>query len=134
MFREFLVYHSNSLEFRAELITLMILSDDKILKCETDIIADISAEIYGKDNNRSKILYEAIQEYHLKIITNNNLGYNELINKISKDIKVNPRYAQKINIEQLDRFKVCMKNEDDKIFHDRVISFLKTLKDDYGKL
>jgi len=45
-FREFLVPHSKSLEFRAELLTLMILSNEKITQCEEDLIKDIATEIY----------------------------------------------------------------------------------------
>ena len=134
MFREFLVYHNSSLEFRAGLITLMILSDGKISKCEIDVIEGITTEIYPENPNRAKILDEAIHEYHQKISTNNDLGYNELINKIAKDIRNSPRFTEKINIEHLNRFRACLELDDEKIFHDRVIDFLVQLKEEYSKI
>ncbi len=134
MFREFLVYHSSSLEFRAELILLMMMSDGKIAKCEEDTIKEISEEIYGKDHDRARLLSETIHEFYEKIITKNGLEYTDLINKISTDIKRNPRFTHKINIEHLSRFRVCVENEEDRIFHDRIIDFLSNLKEEYGKL
>jgi len=134
MFREFLVYHSSSLEFRAELILLMIMSNGKIEACEEEILKDISAEIYGEDRDRARLLSETIHEFHEKIITRNGLEYTDLITKILNDVKRTPRFVSKINVEHLSRFKVCLKEEEDLIFHDRVISFLRDLKEEYGKL
>jgi len=134
MFREFLVYHSSSLEFRAELMTLMIMSDGKIVECEEKLIKVIASEIYGDDKGRAQILSEAIHEYHTKIINRNGLVYNDLVSKIANDIKRTPRYASKIDIEKLSRFRECLDDEENQIFHDRVISFLQELKDKYGEL
>ncbi len=134
MFREFLVYHSSSLEFRAELILLMVMSDGKIEACEEDTIKEISEEIYGSDKDRARLLSETIHEFHEKIITNNGLEYTDLITKISNDIKRAPRFAEKINLEHLGRFRACLTEEEDLIFHDRIIDFLKGLKEEYGKL
>jgi replicative superfamily II helicase len=134
MFREFLVYHSSSLEFRAELMTLMMLSDEKIKECEDTLMKQIASEIYLDDESRARILQETIEEFHDKISSNNGLDYNDLIEKISKDIKKSPRFAEKIEIERLDRFRDCMESEDDKIFHDRIIEFLRELKEESGEL
>jgi len=134
MFREFLVYHSASLEFRAELILLMIMSDSKITACEKKIIMEISKETYPSDNDRARLLAEMIHEFHEKIITNNGLEYTDLITKISTDIKRNPRFVQKINIDQLDRFGACMEDDENRIFHERIISFLKEMKEEHGEL
>ncbi len=134
MFREFLVYHSSSLEFRAELILLMIMSDGKIESCEEEIIKKISEEIYDNDKDRARLLSETIHEFHEKIITKNGLEYTDLITKISNDIKRNPRFVSKINIDHLRRFRSCLTEEEDQIFHDRIITFLIGLKEEYGKL
>jgi len=134
MFREFLVYHSSSLEFRAELILLMIMSDGKIEPCEEEIIKEISEEIYSEDKDRARLLSETIHEFHDKIITKNGLEYTDLITKISNDIKRAPRFTNKINIEHLRRFRTCLKDEENQIFHDRIISFLQGLKEEYGEL
>jgi len=134
MFREFLVYHSSSLEFRAELILLMIMSDGKIEACEEEIIREISEEIYGEDRDRARLLLETIHEFYEKIVTKNGLEYTDLISKISNDIKRTPRFVNKINLEHLSRFRVCLEEEEDRIFHDRIIDFLTSLKEEYGEL
>ncbi len=134
MFREFLVYHSSSLEFRAELILLMIMSDEKINECEEQIIKEISEEIYGKDRDRARLLMETIHEFHDKVVTNNGLDYADLITKIINDIKRTPRFVHKINIEHLKRFKECIDDEEELMFQDRIIEFLSNIKEEYGEL
>ena len=134
MFREFLVYNSGSLEFRAELMTLMMMSDCQIDECEENLIQEIACEIYNEDTSRANILAEAIHEYHAKIIAPNGLSYNDLVAKIASDVKRTPRFTNKIDIVQLSRFRVCLEDEEEQIFHDRVISFLQDLKDEYGEL
>ena len=130
-FREFLVPHSKSLEFRAELLTLMILSNEKITKCEEDLIKDIAAQIYGQNKGRAQVLYETVEEFHTKIRTNNGLEYNDLINKITNDTKKNPRFAKKIDIKLLDKFKKCLKSDEEIIFHNRLIDYLQELRAEY---
>ncbi len=134
MFREFLVYHSASLEFRAELILLMVMSDNHIVECEEKIIKKIGAEIYGENADRARILLETIHEFHDKVVLKNGLDYTDLITKITNDIKRNPRFVGKINIQHLKQFKVCISEEEERIFHDRIIDFLSELKEEYGKL
>jgi len=130
-FREFLVPHSKSLEFRAELLTLMILSNEKITKCEEDLIKDIATQIYGQNKGRAQVLYETVEEFHTKIRTNNGLEYNDLINKITNDTKKNPRFAKKIDIKLLDKFKKCLKSDEEIIFHNRLIDYLEELRAEY---
>lgn len=134
MFREFLVYHSDSLEFRAELILLMVMSNNHISACEEEIIRSISSEVYGEDQNRAHLLRETIHELHEKIVTKNGLEYTDLITKISKDIKRKPRFVDKIIIEHLKQFRPCIKDKENQIFHDRLIDFLQELKEEHGKL
>ena len=130
-FREFLVPHSKSLEFRAELLTLMILSNEKITKYEEDLIKDIATQIYGENKGRAQVLYETVEEFHTKIRTNNGLEYNDLINKITNDTKKNPRFAKKIDIKLLDKFKKCLKSDEEIIFHNRLIDYLEELRAEY---
>lgn len=134
MFREFLVYHSSSLEFRAELILLMVMSDNKIIACEEKVIEKIASDIYRDDADRSRLLLETIHEFHDKVVVRNGLEYTDLITKITNDIKRNPRFVDKINIEHLEQFKACIVDEEERIFHDRLIEFLRSIKDEYGKL
>jgi len=130
-FREFLVPHSKSLEFRAELLTLMILSNEKITQCEEDLIKEIAIQIYGENKGRAQVLYETVEEFHTKIRANNGLEYNDLINKITNDTKKSPRFAKKIDVKLLDKFKKCLSTDDEIIFHDRLISYLEELRAEY---
>ncbi len=135
MFRELLVSHSKSLEFRAELIVLMVMSDNKVSECEQKVIAEISKKIYADDSDRARILDETIHEFREKIISHNGLDYSDLINKINNDIKRRPSLAKKINISSLRGFYACTKDKDERIFYDRIIEFLENLKkESNGKL
>ena len=127
-FREFLVPHSKSLEFRAELLTLMILSNEKITNCEKSLIKDIALSIYGDNRGRAQVLYETVEEFHTKVRKNNGLEYNDLIKKITNDTKKNPRFAKKIDTELLDRFRQCLGDDEEIIFHSRLIDYLKELR------
>ncbi|NPA50981.1 MAG: hypothetical protein GXO02_05065 [Epsilonproteobacteria bacterium] len=133
MFREFLVYHSHSLEFRAKLITLMVLSDDKISECEEEMIKKIAHKIYPKDYNRAEVLVETVHEYYEKIKTQNNLDYESLITEIIKDLKQKPRFVQKIDTNLLREFEKCQTNEEERIFQERIIEFLEYLKKEYSQ-
>jgi len=113
-------------------MTLMIMSDDKIVECEEKLIKEIASEIYGTDIGRAQILSEAIHEYHRKIVNRNGLVYSDLVSKIANDIKRTPRFTSKIDIERLSRFRRCLDDEENQIFHDRIISFLQDLKDQHG--
>ena len=41
MFREFLVYHHSSLEYRAKILTLIVSANGEITDCEKDKLQDI---------------------------------------------------------------------------------------------
>ncbi len=87
-----------------------------------------ACEIYNNDEDRAEILVEAVREYFNKIITNNGLDFEHLVFQVEKETKEVKRFAQKINISQLKKFQRCIYNGDDKIYQQRVISFLERLK------
>ena len=64
MFREFLVYHSDSLEFRAKLITLMIASDSEINECEEKMLKEVAYKTYDYDEERAELLIDTVKEYY----------------------------------------------------------------------
>ena len=132
MFREFLVYHNSSLEFRAKLITLMIASDEVINECEEKLLEEIAHQIYDKDTNRAEILIDAVDEYYNKINTDNGLNFEHLIMLVERETRTTKRFSDKIDIELLSKFSKCLTNEDDIIFHQRIIEFLEGLKREYG--
>jgi len=132
MFRELLVYHNKSLEFRAKTLTLVIALDDKINPCEENILNRVAHDTYPNDDGRADLLIDTVYEYFAKIQTNNGLNYAHLISNVEKDIKDHRRYSKKIDMDILKLFGECLEDEDDKIFHQRMLDFLKNLKEEYG--
>jgi len=131
MFREFLVYHNKSLEFRAKLLTLMVASDNDINPCEDKLLRIIANEIYSNNSDRANLLIDTVYEYAIKIKTNNGLNFEHLIMLVEKETKTVKRFEKKIDIELLNRFSECIDDEDDQIFNKRIIEFLENLKKEY---
>jgi len=135
MFRELLVYHSDSLVFRAKLLTLMVLGNGETINtCEQKKLEEIAQELYPDDHDRAQVLLEAVHEFYDKIAERNNLVYDSLIQSIRDDVKRNPRFAAKIDTPLFRKLKECIPDEDEQIFHERILTFLDDLKDEYGKL
>ena len=130
-FREFLLYHNSSLEYRAKIFTLVVAVNKKITPCEEELLVRTACEIYDNDEERSEILVETIKEYFDKIITNNGLDFEHLIFDVEKETKLVKRFAEKIDIECLMKFQDCIDNEEDRIYQLRVIEFLQGLKERY---
>ncbi len=130
MFREFLVYHHNSLEYRAKILTLMISANGEICECEKQKLKEIAYSIYKDDQDRAELLIDAVNEYHTKIITNNGLDFEHLIQLVQRETKAVKRFCEKIDIEMLMQLHECMDNEDDILFQKRILAFLQNLKDE----
>jgi len=132
MFREFLVYHNSSLEFRAKLLTLLVSANSKISPCEEKILKEIVYSIYNTDDDRAELLLDTVYEYHHKIITNNGLDFEHLIQLVDKEVRETKRFSSKIDIESLTKFLHCtdVKNEEEYLFQQRVLEFLETLKNE----
>ncbi len=135
MFRELLVYHHSSLEYRAKLITLVVSSDGEINECEKQKLKELAYTIYKDDPERAELLIDTVYEYHEKIVTNNGLNYEHLILDIYKETRLNRRFAQKIDIDLLKKMHECIDDEDEeeKIFQERVLEFLQYLKEEFGE-
>ena len=135
MFREIILYHSDSLAFRAKLLTLLVVGNgDTINACEEEKLQEIAQKMYPDDYDRAQVLIEAVHEFYEKITESNNLVYDSLITSIEKDVRENPRFVHKIDIELFRVLKECIDDEDEKIFHERILSFFQNLKDEYGEL
>ena len=132
MFRELLVYHHSSLEYRAKILTLMVSANGDICECEKQKLKEIAHTIYSEDQERAELLLDAVNEYHTKIITNNGLDFEHLIQQVEKETKEVKRFAQKIDINLLMQLHECMDSEDDILFQQRILEFLQGLKDEYG--
>ena len=134
MFREFLVYHHNSLEYRAKIITLIVSANGEICECEKQKLKEIAHSIYGDDVERAELLIDTVNEYHKKIINNNGLDFEHLVQLVVKETKEIKRFTQKIDMEILHAFDECVDEEDEEevLFKKRILEFLQDLKDEYG--
>ncbi len=132
MFRELLVYHHSSLEYRAKILTLMISANGEICECEKQKLKEIADTIYSEDPERAELLLDAVNEYHTKIITNNGLDFEHLIQLVERETKEVKRFSQKIDMNLLIQLHECMDSEDDILFQQRILEFLQGLKDEYG--
>ena len=131
MFREILVYHNSSLEFRAKLLTLMISSDNEICECERQKLKEIAHTIYHDDQERAELLIDTVYEFHNKIMTNNGLDFEHLVAQVNKEVKEVKRFCEKIDIGLLMQLHECVdEDEDEALFQMRVIEFLQGLKEE----
>ncbi|WP_309497043.1 hypothetical protein [Sulfurovum sp.] len=131
MFRELLVYHHSSLEYRAKILTLMISANGDICECEKQKLKEIAKRTYKDDEERAELLIDTVNEYHSKIVTNNGLDFEHLIQLVTKETKEVPRFVKKIDMSLLMELHECIDDEDDILFQMRIIEFLQTLKDEY---
>jgi len=136
MFREFLVYHHSSVEYRAKIFTLMISANGEMSECEKQKLKEIAYSIYKTDEDRAEVLLDTVYEYHEKIITDNGLNFEHLIQLVMKETKEVKRFAKKINIEHLRELMACTdeESEEDTIFQERLLEFLQEQKNEYEKV
>ncbi len=132
MFREFLVYHHSSLEYRAKILTLIVSANGEISECEKEKLKEIAHSIYGKDLDRVELLIDTVYEYHTKIMTNNGLDFEHLIQIVQKETKEVSRFVSKIDIALLRKLHECTDDEEDALFQERILEFLQNLIDEYG--
>ena len=131
-FRELLLYHHNSLEFRAKLYAALIAANENFGECELNIVQEGGMTIYN-DEDRANTLRLTVEEYLDKIVEDNGLAIDELIEHLMVDLKAYPRYADKITIEEYLKIKDCCDDEESRIYQDRIISLYQRLKDEYEK-
>ncbi len=132
MFRELLVYHHSSLEYRAKILTLMISANGDMCECEKQKLKEIAHSIYGDDQERAELLIDTVNEYHTKIVTDNGLDFEHLIQLVERETREVPRFTAKIDMELLMKLHECMDLPEDILFQQRIIEFLQGLKDEYG--
>ena len=135
MFREFLVYHHSSVEYRAKIFTLMISANGEMCECEKQKLKEIAYSIYKDDEDRAEVLIDTVFEYHEKIITDNGLDFEHLIQLVMKETKEMKRFAKKIDMGLLKQLMECTdeESEEEMIFQERVFEFLGELKNEYEK-
>ena len=132
MFRELLVHHHSSLEYRAKILTLMISSNGDMCECEKQKLKEIAHSIYGDDHERAELLIDTVNEYHEKIVTSNGLDFEHLIQLVERETRDVPRFTAKIDMKLIMQLHECMDIPEDILFQQRIIEFLQGLKDEYG--
>ena len=132
-FRELLLYHHNSLEFRAKLYAALIAANEKYGECELKIVEEAGLSIYN-DADRANTLRLTVEEYLEKIVDDNGLAIDELIEHLMLDLKDYPRYADKITIEEYEKIIACCEDEENSIYQKRIVELYQRLKDDYEKI
>ena len=131
-FRELLLYHHNSLEFRAKLFAALIAANDAYGECELNVVQEAGLDIYS-DEDRANTLRLTVEEYLDKIEDDNGLAIDQLIDDLMKDLKDYPRYADKITLEPYEHITRCCRDSENRIYQERIISLYQRLKDEYKK-
>ena len=131
-FRELLLYHHNSLEFRAKLYAALIAANEEYGECELNIVQEAGMAIYNNED-RANTLRLTVEEYLDKIVEDNGLAIDELIDHLMVDLKDYPRYADKITINEYLKIRECCDDEESRIYQERIISLYQRLKDEYEK-
>ena len=131
-FRELLLYHHNSLEFRAKLFASLIAANEEYGECELQIVQEAGLKIY-KEEDRANTLSLTVHEYLDKIKVDNGLAIDELIDHLMIDLKKYPRYADKITLEPYLQIMRCCEDEESRLYQERIISLYQRLKDEYAK-
>lgn len=129
-FREMFVHHHGSLEFRAKLFALVIAANDTNTDDIYDLVKEMAIDIYDNDEDRLSLLMITIKEKVNKVRESNGLDIDVLISSIQKDLKVIPRYAKKIDIEQLTKLLAITYDPDTLSYQKNIIEFLQNLKDE----
>ncbi|RUM65511.1 MAG: hypothetical protein DSZ03_02650 [Sulfurimonas sp.] len=126
-FREILIYHHNSLEFRAKLFALIIAvngeGNDEVFK----LVKSSGMAIYN-DDDRAEALVLTTKEIITKVHDDNGLNEDLLIQDIVKEIKEVPRYRNKINTRQLQKIVDLTRDDDIRSYQENILEFLDKAK------
>jgi hypothetical protein len=129
-FREFFVHHHGSLEFRAKILALLIVSNEEINEESYQVVKNIGMNIYKNDEDRANLLMLSTKELVKKVLDNNDLDIDTLILHIQQELKIVPRYAKKIDIESLKPIIDLTRDRDTISYQENILEFLQTLKEE----
>ena len=121
-FREFLVYHHKSVEFRAKVFAAIIAAKFDPDDNDFSLLLDIATEIYDDDRERKNFLVQATKEYVAKVKRNDHLTLDAPLLSIDREIKMHRRYAKKIDFSHLRR--LMNGDEDETLMQQQVYEFL----------
>ena len=110
-FREIFIYHHNSLLFRAKIFALLIAVNESNDECSFQHVFESGMKIYN-DEDRVSALVLATKELVEKVHLDNGLDIDHLVDDIVDELKLFPRYSEKINIDLLKPILTCTHNRD----------------------
>ena len=131
-FREIFLYHYNSLEFRAKVFAAVLAANDDVDTKDYEKIRFVAQDIYEGNEDRISSLTLATMEYVKKVHDDNGYNLDHLIHEISRDIKMMPRYAKKIDSQKLMSLLDYEIDPDSLSYQIRIVEFLEELKKDYS--
>ena len=129
-FREVFVHHHGSLAFRAKVFALVIAANDNLKEENYAHVKDEGLIIYKNDENRANLLMLSTKELVTKVKDDNGLYLDTLVTNIQKELKIIPRYAHKINLEELRPLLHLANNRDTVSYQENILEFLQDLKDE----
>lgn len=129
-FRELFLYHHSSLEFRAKLFAAVISADDDASDCEFNVVKAAGMQIYN-DESRSNALVLTTREMVEKVLRDNGLDIDALIDDIIRDLRSVPRYALKIEISQLEPLLACQDDPDVNAYQQNILRLFTELRGEY---
>ena len=127
-FRELFVHHHGSLDFRANLFALMIAANEESTVEGYIVVKKIGLDIYNNDKDRANLLMLVTKEKVKKVHDNNGLDIDTLVAHIQKELKVVPRYANKIDIKELQLLLPLTYDTDTLSYQENILEFLQDLK------
>ncbi|WP_415398137.1 hypothetical protein [Sulfurimonas sp. CS5] len=129
-FRELFVHHHGSLEFRAKIFALLIVSNEEVDDESYEVVKNIGMNIYNNDEDRANLLMLSTKELVKKVQDNNGLDIDTLVSHIQKELKIIPRYAKKIDIDSLLPIINLTRDSDTISYQENILEFLKRLKEE----
>jgi len=129
-FRELIVHHHSSLNFRAKIFALVISANENAKVENYIIVKDIAMNIYNGDTDRSNLLMISTKELVQKVREHNGLDINSLVTSIQQELKIVPRYANKIDIKALSPLLHLTHDADTLSYQENILEFLETIKEE----
>jgi hypothetical protein len=94
------------------------------------LVKKISMNTYKNDEERADLLTLSTKEIVDKVKDNNGLGVDTLIGNIQKELRKIPRYAKKIEIDNLRKIIQYTYDEDTIAYQENILEFLEKLKNE----
>ena len=129
-FRELFVHHHGSLSFRAKVFALVIAADDNLNVESYALVKEAGMTIYDNNEDRANLLMLSTKEFVEKVKLNNGLYIDTLATNLQKELKIIPRYAHKINVEELEPLLALSDNQDTVSYQKNILEFLQNLKEE----